>query len=249
MVITMSEKQKKEIEPNELEKSVLLDITPEIFQSINKNAFMLGLFALISTGLIALTYSLTKNKIAEEVELSLVKQLSEIVPPAQYNNKVYQDCLLINDVNYLGTDRDQKAYRMRNGQDNFALMLTTIAPDGYSGNINIAIAISAHGKILGVNILNHKETPGLGDKIERKKSDWLNQFNGLSLTLLEEKYWRVKKDGGQFDALTGATITPRAVVKAIHNGLIFASKNNSSLFEQPSNCYTFEVQGNQLNGK
>jgi len=204
--------------------------------AISKNGLILGLFALISTGLIAVTHLLTKDKIVLEVELSLIRQLSQIVPAKNYTNEVYKDCIIINDAGYLGSDQDQKLYRMRNNGNHYAVLMTSVAPDGYSGKIKLAIAISSRGKLLGVNILNHKETPGLGDKIERHKSDWLEQFDGLSLNNTPEENWKVKKDSGQFDALTGATITPRAVIKAVHNSLIFYAENDQQLFKNSSNC-------------
>lgn len=204
--------------------------------AISKNAIILGIFAMISSGLIAITHLLTKDKIALEIELSLVRQLSEIVPSDNYTNNVYNDCIFINDKGFLGTSDDQKLYRMRNSKLDYALLMTNIAPDGYSGKIKLAIAISTEGEILGVNILSHKETPGLGDKMERNKSDWLEQFVGLSLNNVATKQWKVKKDGGQFDALTGATITPRAVIKAVHNSLNFYQQHGQNLFTQPSNC-------------
>jgi electron transport complex protein RnfG len=212
---------------------------------------VLAVFALVSTGLIAITHLFTKDKIAEEVELSMIRQLNQIVPAENYNNAVYEDCLLINDVAMLGSKIEQKVYRMRvvslqnfatqNNENvapssNYGLMLTTVAPDGYSGRIDLAVALTEKGEILGVNILSHQETPGLGDKIERKKSNWLNQFVGLSLSNVEEKKWRVKKDGGQFDALTGATITPRAVIRAVRKSLLFYQLKDSLLFSQQSNC-------------
>lgn len=204
-------------------------------KAISKNAVILGVFAFVSTGLIAITHLLTKDKIALEVELSLKRQLSQIVPEENYTNNVYKDCIIINDLDYLGSSEDQKLYRMRNNQDDFAVLLTSEAPDGYSGKIALAVAISAQGEVLGANILSHQETPGLGDKIERNKSGWLEQFDGLSLDNTLEESWKVKKDGGQFDALTGATITPRAVVTAIHKSLKFFSRNKN-VFELNSNC-------------
>jgi len=224
--------------PNKDEKTVL----PTIFQAVNKNALILAIFALVSTGLIAVTHLLTKDKIAKEIELSLIRQLSQIVPKDKYTNDVYQDCVLVADPNLLGGSDRQKLYRMRSNDKNFGLMITTIAPDGYSGKITLALATSVEGNILGVNILSHNETPGLGDKIERNKSSWLEQFVGFSLSNSEKKDWTVRKDGGRFDALTGATITPRAVVSSIYKGLVYMETNNKVLFDSQSNCY--ETAGN-----
>lgn len=223
-----------EIDPDKNQPE--LEQKDDITKAVVRNAIVLAIFAMISTGLIAITHLLTKDKIAQEIEQSLVRQLSQIVPPSHYSNEVYKDCTLINDPAFLGSQTDQKLYRMRNKDGDYAILMTSIAPDGYSGKINLAIAISLHGKILGVNILSHKETPGLGDKIERSKSRWLDQFTGLSLNNPKEKHWKVKKDGGQFDALTGATITPRAVIKAVFNSLEFYAQNSLHLFELKSNC-------------
>jgi len=223
-------------------------LEPTVHQASFKNALVLSIFALISTGLVAVTHLFTKDKIAKEVELSMVRQLNQIVPSHKYNNSVYEDCIVVNDFAMLGVDDDQKIYRMRviTTSDkqtaeaaklaDYGLMLTSVAPDGYSGRIDIAVALSKTGDILGVNILAHQETPGLGDKIERRKSDWLNQFSGLSLKTVAKKNWQVKKDGGQFDALTGATITPRAVVKAVYNTLLYYQLNKNTLFSRASNC-------------
>ena len=205
--------------------------------SIVKNGLILGLFALVSTGLIVVTHLLTKDKIAKEIELSLIRQLTQIVPSKNYDNDVYQDCIIVKDLSLLGSNDDQKVYRMRNKGNDFALMITSVAPDGYSGKITIALTVSINGKILGANILTHQETPGLGDKIERSKSDWINQFNGLSLKQLDKEKWQVRKDGGQFDSLTGATITPRAVIKAVYKTLQFVESNQLKVFSQLSNCY------------
>ena len=208
---------------------------------MSENGLILGLFALVSTGLTAVTYVLTKGKIAQEIERSLIRQLSELVPTNSYTNDVYQDCLIVQDKNLLGSAQEQKLYRMRNQQENHALMLTTVAPDGYSGKITLSVAVESSGKLLGINILSHNETPGLGDKIERTKSNWVHQFNNLSLSNTDETEWTVKKDGGQFDALTGATITPRAVIKSVFKSLQFLQSNQQQFFELPSDCYPIEV--------
>jgi electron transport complex protein RnfG len=215
--------------------------TVAIRKSVIKNAITLSVFAFISTGLIAITYMLTKDKIALEIEQSLIRQLSEIVPAKNYTNNVFKDCIIINDrkiseSSNLGSNEDQKAYRMRNNDSDYAVLMTAVAPDGYSGKIELAVVISLQNTILGINILNHLETPGLGDKIERKKSNWLNQFKLLSIESKDDKNWKVKKDGGQFDALTGATITPRAVIKAVYNSLKYFKENKKSLFNAKSNC-------------
>jgi len=221
---------------NPMDKTARKDLL-QVKNPITRNAIILALFAFVSTGLIAFTHLLTKDRISKEIELSLTRQISHIVPEKKYTNNVYQDCLLIEQPELLGTLKFQKVYRMRKNQQDYALMITNTAPDGYSGEIDLAVAISTLGEVLGVSILAHKETPGLGDKIDSNKSDWLKQFTGLSLTKYQEKDWKVNKDGGQFDALTGATITPRAVVKSVYKSLLYFDKQSNQLFNQSSDCY------------
>ena len=208
----------------------------EMNRSVLRNGLMLGIFALVSTGLIAVTHLLTKDKIAKELELALVRQLTQMVPPENYDNQVYNDCIKVLNKELLGSSEAQQVYRMRNNQSNYALMITAVAPDGYSGNIQLALATDARGKVLGVNILAHQETPGLGDKIERSKSSWIEQFDGLSLQTQSKEYFKVTKDGGEFDSLTGATITSRAMVKSVYNALKFINLQNKQLFKRTSNC-------------
>ena len=205
-------------------------------QASFNNGAILGIFALVSTGLIALTHLVTKDKIASELEAALARRLNSIIPAAQYDNDVYNDCLLLQDKESLGSDEQQRAYRMRKSGKNYAVFMTSMAPNGYSGSISFVIGIYEAGSIAAVRITEHQETPGLGDKIEIEKSDWVTQFDGLSLEQTDEDYWRVKKDGGEFDALTGATITPRAIVEAVNQTLKYYNANKQIIFNSPSNC-------------
>ncbi|MDH5433816.1 MAG: electron transport complex subunit RsxG [Gammaproteobacteria bacterium] len=198
-----------------------------------KNGLILGLFAMVSTGLIGFTYLMTKDKIAEEIQAAMDRQFNEIIDKSTYDNEVYKDCLLAQ--NDLLSGQAVKIYRMRNQQKSYAIFTTIIAPDGYSGKIALAVGIYANGTIAGVRTVSHQETPGLGDKIEIAKSDWIKQFDEQSL-LSEKEQWKVKKDGGQFDAMTGATITSRSVVKAVYNSLVFFENNQQMLFDSDSNC-------------
>ena len=207
-----------------------------LLAAMNRNALTLATFAFVSVGLIAITHHLTKNKIAKEIELSLLKQLAIVAEPTSYNNDVYKDCLMVTDINQPEATTGQKVYRLRQNNSNVGLMITATAPNGYSGRIDFALAVSANGSILDVNVLKHQETPGLGDKIERNKSDWIKQFNNLPKGQFTNVDWQVKKDGGKFDALTGATVTPRAIVSAVKRSYDFVLKNQLELFEKPSDC-------------
>jgi len=112
------------------------------------------------------------------------------------------------------------------------LVLEAIAPDGYSGKITLLIAI-VNGELAGVRVVSHNETPGLGDYIDAAKSDWIKQFDHASLTHPDSSAWKVKKDGGRFDYMTGATITPRAVVKAVHKALRYYEQHGAEIFSRP----------------
>lgn len=207
------------------------------FISISKNAAILLLFAVISSGLSALTYWLTKDKIQSEKELALQRMLVEIVDEKYFNNDVYRDCVLVKSDANIAKNNSAKLYRMRKNGDNTAVIIETTTAEGYSGDITIAVGIFTTGKISHVRVIDHKETPGLGDKVEARKSDWLTQFTNKSLDTDNQDKWQVKKDGGQFDAITGATITPRAVVGAVRDSLLYWEENKNQLFTWPATCH------------
>ena len=207
-----------------------------IRQATIRNGVILGLFALISTGLIAITHLITKDTIANEIEAALARRLNDIVTAAEYDNDVYHDCQLVQSEDLLGSNDFLKVYRMRNQGEDYGVFMTSIAPDGYAGKITLVIGIYADGQIAGVRVTNHSETPGLGDKIEIEKSSWIKQFDGLSLANTPESDWLVKKDGGTFDALTGATITPRAIVKSVYRTLQYFSQNREAVFSNSQPC-------------
>ncbi|MGX5174116.1 electron transport complex subunit RsxG [Aliikangiella sp. IMCC44653] len=201
-----------------------------------RNALILGLFALVSTGLIALTHLLTKDQIAEEIELAIARRLNQIISPDEYSNDFYRDCIEVIDSDLLGSTTPHKIYRLRNNNQPVGLFMTTTAPDGYAGKIQLVLGIYVNGELAGVRVTSHQETPGLGDKIEESKSDWVQQFNLKSLDSSNSNQWKVKKDGGDFDSLTGATITPRAIIKAVQKALLFYQNNQNRLFKQASQC-------------
>ena len=208
----------------------------QISQAAFKNGVILGLFALVSTGLIAITHFITKDKIASEVELATARRLSQIIPADSYDNEPYHDCALVKDKNLSADDSAQKVFRLRNKGKNFALIQTSVAPDGYAGRIKLLVGVYKDGKIAGVRVSEHQETPGLGDKIEIEKSNWINQFDGRSIADNPPETWQVRKDGGEFDALTGATITPRAIISAVYRTLEYYQENGQAVFKLASNC-------------
>ncbi|SHG01777.1 electron transport complex protein RnfG [Marisediminitalea aggregata] len=202
--------------------------------SIIKNGALLALFAVVTTALIAFTFAGTEQKIAEQRAKRLLTTLNEVVPPTLYNNQLALDCLQIDDA-ALGRG-SHAIYRARLDGENQALAAEFTAPDGYSGNIHLILGVNTQGEVLGVRALDHAETPGLGDKIEMAVSDWMLSFNGKVYKAEDAKRWQVKKDGGQFDQFTGATITPRAVVGAVAKTLAYLNQQQATLFSQPANC-------------
>ena len=197
------------------------------------SARLLGVFALVGSLLLAGTHGLTKQRIAEQQRESLRSTLFEVLPPdGGYINQLLDDPLTISDP-LLGTDEPLTAYRARRNGQAVAVLFPVVAPNGYSGAIRLLVGITAEGQLSGVRVLSHRETPGLGDKIETRRSDWIRQFTGLTLGQPPKADWAVRKDGGAFDSFTGATITPRAVVAAVRNALLYFGSNKALLFAPP----------------
>lgn len=193
-------------------------------------ALNLLVFALIGTSILAFTYSQTHDRIEKSVEAEKLKLISQIVPHTAFDNDIIKDTLNIAPDAMLGTEDTTVAYRARLQGQPSALVLEAIAPDGYSGKIALLVAIRADGEVAGVRVVAHKETPGLGDYIEIGKSNWIKGFDGTSQARYKDADWKVKKDGGQFDYMAGATITPRAVVKAVHKTLQYFAQHREALF-------------------
>ncbi len=187
--------------------------------SMARSALLLTLFAAVGAGMVALTFEATRARIAENERQALLKKLHAILPEDRYDNDLLADTLQVTDPQFLGTDEPVTVYRARKGGRPVAVLFTVVAPDGYGGPIKLLVGINADGTLAGVRVLSHKETPGLGDAIDEARSDWILGFTGLSLRHPPPEKWKVKKDGGAFDQFTGATITPRAVVKAVFRAL------------------------------
>lgn len=212
-------------------------------------ALNLLFFALIGTSILAFTYSQTHDQIAKSVEAEKLKLISQIVPQASFDNDIINDTLDIAPDALLGTEATTTAYRARLQGQPVALVLESVAPDGYSGKIALLVAIRANGEVGGVRVLAHKETPGLGDYIEIGKSNWIKGFDGKSQANYKDGDWKVKKDGGQFDYMAGATITPRAVVKAVHKTLQYFAQHREALFEPVVQPQTSKQPAKQENKK
>jgi electron transport complex protein RnfG len=199
---------------------------------IARAALLLGGFALLSLGLVALVHDRTEQRIAANERAVLLHTLEILVPPDRFDNDILGDTLTVSDP-ALGSTQPVAVYRARKNGQPVAAVLSATAPDGYNGAIRLLLAIQADGTLMGVRVLSHNETPGLGDAIEIGKSRWILGFAGRSLNNPPAGCWAVKKDGGDFDQFTGATITPRAVVQAVYGTLEFFRARGRSLFDAP----------------
>lgn len=198
-----------------------------------RTAATLIAFTALGTGLLAYTFSKTRDNIGRnEVEAQRML-IQQALPKSLYDNDIVRDVVRLPPTPELGTTLPSHAYRARLEGAPAALVLEATAPDGYSGKIRLLIAILSNGEVAGVRVVAHKETPGLGDYIEIAKSAWIKQFDGAALGA-NEAAWRVKKDGGRFDYISGATITPRAVVKAVHKALRYYEQHGDAIFAQPA---------------
>jgi len=194
------------------------------------SALVLALFAIAGTFFVSRTYDSTIDRINENKRIALLNAFHVLISPEDHDNDIFSDIIQVTDKALLGKNKPLNIYRARKNGQPVAVIINSVAPDGYNGNIELLVAIRYDGTLAGVRVVDHKETPGLGDAIEEKRSNWILSFNNLSLNNPDKKGWAVKRDGGQFDQFTGATITPRAIVKAVHNTLSYYKVHKENLF-------------------
>jgi electron transport complex protein RnfG len=200
---------------------------------IGQSTVFLAGFALVGVMTLALANYWTKARIIENEQHTLLQRFSSIIDPKIYNNDLLKDKVLV-PANELGSADAVTVYRARQDQKPVGALFVVTAPDGYSGRIQLAIGVDAHQAVTGVRVLKHKETPGLGDKIEVERSNWILGFNQKSLNNPALERWKVRKDGGEFDQFTGATITPRAVVGSVRRVLEWSNTHFTELFQRPA---------------
>jgi electron transport complex protein RnfG len=205
-----------------------------VFRHSSKAGAILMAFAVTGTALLAATYGATHEIIAESEKQAKLKLIGQILPKALYDNDILKDAGQLPPAPELGNKDATPLYRATLGGKPSVAVFEAVAPDGYSGKIKLLVALKADGELSGVRVIGHKETPGLGDYIEIAKDRWITAFDGLSLAKYSgERDWRVKKDGGKFDYHAGATVTPRAIVKAVHKSLQYAAANPDQFFTPP----------------
>lgn len=198
-------------------------------QSIRRSAIGLGLFAIITGGTIAFTQQLTEDRIQDQVARAEAAALYEIIPESQHDNDLLDETAVLPANDRLAIQGPVNAWVARQDGEPVGLILPAIAPDGYSGDIHLLVGIDLNGEVLGVRVTSHRETPGLGDRVELKKSNWVLSFEGRSLENPEPRGWAVKKNGGEFDQFTGATITPAAVVNAVEQTLVYFREHREAI--------------------
>ena len=201
----------------------------------SRTAIILFLFTIGFTAVLAGVYQITKPSIDASAVINKMRSIGEVLPPSSYDNDLLTDILQLPATPALGLDDVSTVYRGRKGGQPAALVLETVANDGYSGKIRLLVGVNIDGTLTGVRVTEHRETPGLGDYIDPKKDKnkeqpWIEQFKGLSLDKRPDHDWKVKKDGGRFDSVAGATISPRAVIKAVHKALNYIAEHRDELY-------------------
>ncbi|MGA9163541.1 MAG: electron transport complex subunit RsxG [Thiobacillus sp.] len=212
------------------------------FSVASRNALRTGtilfVFALAGTALLAFTHDRTEPTIARGLQAEKLALLSQVLPTTLYDNDLLATQQSVPPDDLLGTRKASSLWLARRGGRFSGVVLEAVAPDGYSGDIFLLIGIDANGSVSGVRVTAHHETPGLGDYIDHAKSAWIDQFVGKSLLKPEPKHWKVAKDGGAFDARAGATISPRAVVKAVKSALDYFARHRAAFAAPPASGET-----------
>jgi Na+-translocating ferredoxin:NAD+ oxidoreductase subunit G len=202
-----------------------------VSRNILVSALILGVFGFIGATLVAVTEFGTHERILENERQALLHQLYEIVPKEEVDNDILAHPLTVSARDALGQE-SSVIYVGEKANELSAMVFEATVPDGYSGPIRLLVGVDRNGVLLGTRVIAHKETPGLGDKIEKEKSDWILGFTGKSLTDPKLDRWKVKKDGGEFDQFTGATVTPRAVVNGVKRVLLYFDQQKDALYKE-----------------
>jgi electron transport complex protein RnfG len=195
---------------------------------MRRHGLILAFFGALMTGMTALVNLMTKPTIEHQALLQQKSLFDQVIPAGVYDNDMQNECYNVTDES-LGTATPHRLYLARKNGQPVAAVVETTAPDGYSGAIQLLVAADFHGKVYGSRVLEQHETPGLGDKIEVRISDWIKHFANQTINGPTDERWAVKKDGGMFDQFTGATITPRAVVRSVKRTALFIGTVPSQL--------------------
>jgi electron transport complex protein RnfG len=209
-----------------------------VLQNALRTSLILFIFAVIGTAMMAYTFRHTEPIIEKSAQAEKLALINQVLPKTLYDNDLLAAHRELPADDLLGTRKPSGIWLATKAGQPAGVVLEAIAPEGYSGDISLLIGISADGVVTGVRVIQHKETPGLGDYIDLAKSPWVLQFNGKSHSEENDGRWKVKKDGGEFDSRAGATITPRAIVKAVREALKYFQLHREELLQAPKTSPT-----------
>lgn len=194
-----------------------------------KSLLPLVAIAFVCALILVITNTLTHERIADNARIQQLK-VCYTVMPLSYNNDLYNDKIEVIEPDYLGGDHAVSIFRARNNGEPVGLVMMPIIANGYNGKIEVAIGVALNGTLLGVQVIEHRETEGLGDGIDQNISDWITNFTNHSLANTQIESWAVEKDGGVFDQLSGATISPRSVINAVRKSLEYYQIKQDRLY-------------------
>jgi len=200
-----------------------------------RTAVIMVMFTVVFTALMAATFELTRPAIEASALEGKMRLIREVLPPSSYDNMLLDDSVALGPTPELGLDQGGHIYRARLDGQPAALVMEVVAPDGYAGRIQLVIAVGVDGRVSGVRVTGHRETPGLGDYIDpnkdrNKSHPWIGQFTGVSFPDVGLEKWKVKRDGGNFAYRSGATISARAVTNATARAVDYAIRQRDALF-------------------
>jgi len=195
-----------------------------------RTLLLVGLIAVVAAVLVTASYNFSKDRIAANQRVRLIRSLHSVLDPSISESRLNPILLELSDAELLGSDDAIDVFVVTENGRAIATIFAAFAPDGYHAPIQLLIGIAADERITGVRVVSHRETPGLGDAIDIKKSDWITQFDGRSLQMPPLPNWAVDEDAGSFDSITGATVTSRAVVTAVKNTLLYFQDHKEELF-------------------
>lgn len=190
----------------------------------------ISVISIVAAVLVTGSYEISYERIEENRRARLLNTLHEVLDPASHDNDLTKTRLTVRDPELLGATKPVDVFIATRSNQPVAAIFSSIAPRGYNGPIALLVAISADGSVSGVRVTDHNETPGLGDAVEIEKTDWVLGFEGTTLTSPAAADWTVGQDGGSFDAITGATVTPRAVVNGVRRTLLYFERHKEELF-------------------
>jgi len=202
-------------------------------QSVWKSGVTLAVIAAFCTAIVALTWQLTAERIETNKKEWLERSLQPALAGLFFDSPVTESMITMPPPHELPGSEAAIIYRVYAGVEPVAALFVVSAKNGYAGPIRLLIGIAMDGTVTGVRVLEHRETPGLGDRIETTKSDWVLQFDGHSLRNPEPARWAIRGDGGDFDQLTGASVSPRAIINAIKETLAYFDANRAAVFATP----------------